>query len=143
MQRPTSFTQMEGCASTAGVFLHQWEMLKTPDEKLRQNTYAMMKVLFKYTRSFPMGLPVAWRCQGLLDWLEDRPDRAHESWKKALQYAREMHIPYEEAETCYEIGRHLEKGNPQKIEYLTRAREIFERLNAGFELEQTNREIGL
>jgi class 3 adenylate cyclase len=66
--------------------------------------------------------------QGCADWLDGSRDRAHAAWRGCLEQAERFGLPYESARAHYEIGRHLERTDPERSVHLTRAETEFRRL---------------
>jgi hypothetical protein len=96
-----------------------------------------IKALHKFAGTFPIGKPRAWLWEGMLEWMLEKPQQAEDAWKKSLQAAQKMAMPYDEALALYQIGRHMEPNHPQRREHLKRAAEIFGRLGAAGDLEMT------
>ncbi len=146
---PTSFALRDGYAGVAEVYLTLWEtgysLLSDEDfpglpaesrdiEKLAQQACAAMHV---FARRFSIGQPQDCLYHGRLDWLRGHQKRAQKAWQKSLDIAVQSDMPYEQGRAHYEIGRHLDKSDLQRKEHLSQAAEIFERLEAGFDLERT------
>jgi hypothetical protein len=72
--------------------------------------------------------------QGLVEWLNGKPQSAHKVWRASLAAAEHMAMPYEAGRAHYEIGRHLPDDAPHRGTHLTRASEIFSELGAGHDL---------
>ena len=66
--------------------------------------------------------------QGCADWLDGSHDRAHAAWRGCLEHAGRFGLAYESARAHYEIGRHLERTDPDRSVHLTRAEAEFRRL---------------
>ena len=64
------------------------------------------KLVRRNSRPFGNVRSRRWLLQGLLDWEQDRPDRAQAAWRRAEATAVSMDMPYERARAQYEIGRH-------------------------------------
>ena len=67
-----------------------------------------------------------WR--GCAAWLEGRRDRAAALWQRCLADAERFGLPYERARAHYEIGRRLERTDPERLAHLTRADTEFRQL---------------
>jgi predicted ATPase/DNA-binding SARP family transcriptional activator len=85
-------------------------------------------------RSFTAGCPVtaarAQRAGGLQLWLAGRRPRALRAWRRSLDTARRLDLPYDEAMAHLELGRHLRAsettpGGWGRDEHLARSRELF------------------
>jgi tetratricopeptide (TPR) repeat protein len=142
---PTASLLMENYSAVAEVCLALWERDDLPDDKTTENVkdavakVAMrgIKALHKFAGTFPIGKARAWLWEGMFEWMLEKPRQAEDAWKKSLQLAQDMAMPYDEALAHYQIGRHLEPNDPQRREHLKRAAEIFGRLGAAGDLEMT------
>jgi predicted ATPase/DNA-binding SARP family transcriptional activator len=85
-------------------------------------------------RSFAAGCPVtaakSLRAGGLQLWLAGRRPRAVRAWRRSLDTARRLDLPYDEAMAHLELGRHLRAtettpGGWGRDEHLARSRELF------------------
>jgi len=85
-------------------------------------------------RSFTAGCPVsaarALRAGGLQLWLAGRRPKAVRAWRRSLDTARRLDLPYDEAMAHLELGRHLPPtqttpGDWGRDEHLSRSRELF------------------
>jgi predicted ATPase len=91
-------------------------------------------------RSLTAGCPVAeartLRTGGLQLWLAGRRPRAVRAWRRSLDTARRLDLPYDEAMAHLELGRHLRApettpGGWGRDEHLARSRELFSALGTG------------
>ncbi len=145
---PIAYSLFEGYASVPEVYLTLWEEAITNPANNPQSTIHNLKsnaghacqALHKYAAQFPIGQPRAWLYQGWFSWLSGRQNRARKQWRKSLTHAQKLAMPYEEGLAHYEIGRHLSPDDTATLtarqEHLTRAIEIFERLEAVYDLER-------
>ncbi|MGH2593434.1 MAG: AAA family ATPase [Anaerolineae bacterium] len=76
----------------------------------------------------------ALRCRGLYDWLAGKHSKAMKMWQDSLTRAQELNMPHEEAQARYEVGRHLPETDPMRAEHLARARELFAKMGAKYDL---------
>ena len=99
-------------------------------------------------RSFTAGCPVtaarALRTGGLQLWLAGRRPRAVRAWRRSLDSARRLDLPYDEAMAHLELGRHLRApettpGGWGRDEHLARARELLTALGTGPALARASR----
>ena len=99
-------------------------------------------------RSFTAGCPVsaarALRTGGLQLWLAGRRPKAVRAWRRSLDSARRLDLPYDEALAHLELGRHLRApettpGGWGRDEHLARARELFTALGTGPALARASR----
>jgi hypothetical protein len=99
------------------------------------------RALHNFARAFPIGLPRAWIFQGLYDWHVGQTGKAQKAWQKGLAQAERLEMPYEEGLAHYEIGRHLPFDDPAQEKHLTRACEIFVRLDARHDLKRARESL--
>jgi hypothetical protein len=71
----------------------------------------------------------AWRT-----WLVGDKAGAGRKWLRAAALAQSMTMPLEEAQAHQELGRHLEPGDPKRLEHLHLAQQIFGRIGAVLEV---------
>jgi len=88
------------------------------------------KNLERYARTFPIGRPRAWLRRGQYLWLSGKRAQAHQLWRKSLATAQELAMPYEQGLAHYQIGRHLDAGDPERQAHLQQAIDLFSRLGA-------------
>ncbi len=134
---PTICTEFDGYAGLAEVYLgllEAEEKSQIPSEASKSQARQACRALSQFARVFPMAQPRAALLQGLVEWLDGKPQSAHTVWRKSLAAAEQMAMPYEAGRAHYEIGRHLPAGDPNRKLHLTRAREIFSELGAGYDL---------
>jgi class 3 adenylate cyclase/tetratricopeptide (TPR) repeat protein len=139
---PMNLRCLEGYAGVTEVYLRFWESLlwQQPDEPInlalanihsrtntaQQNTQQACYHLHRYAKVFVVARPRAWLWQGLYDWLLGKPRRAYQAWKKSLALAQKFNLPYEQALTHAEIGRHSKL--PQQSEHQKCAQALFKQL---------------
>jgi len=139
---PMNIRCLEGYAGVAEVHLRLWESLllqlsKEPINSAAANIHARIHMakqsaqqanhnLYRYAKVFVVARPRAWLWQGLYDWLLGKPPRAYQAWKKSLTLAQKFNLPYEQALTHAEIGRHQEL--PQHSEHQQSAQALFKQL---------------
>ena len=102
-----------------------------------------VKNMRSFARLFPIGQPSAWRYQGLYHWVNGKSTQAHKAWRKSLEQAESLSMPYDLAFAQFEIGRHMTgQSNPatdaDRQAHLEEARSIFAELNAASDLARTN-----
>ncbi len=139
---PMNIRCLEGYAGVAEVHLRLWEnlLLSPPNQPInsatsniharihiaQQNAQQACQSLHRYARTFVVARPRAWLWQGLSDWLLGKPHRAYQAWKKSLALAQKLNLPYEQAITHAEIGRHPEL--PRQGEHQQSAQTLFKQL---------------
>jgi hypothetical protein len=132
------YSLLAGYAAAADVYLALWEQGNTSqapaNSEMRLRARQACKALHRFARTYPIGGPHDWLCQGRYEWLEGRPTRAQRAWLKSLAQAEQLRMPYQEGLAHYELGR--QATGEARRRHLTRAREIFEHLDAGYDLQQ-------
>jgi class 3 adenylate cyclase/tetratricopeptide (TPR) repeat protein len=136
------FTLFDSYAAVADVYLTLWEgelLQASANSEMRFLARQACKSLYRFARTYPIGQPHAWLCRGLYEWLNGRPARAQRAWLRSIAQAEQLAMPYEEGLAHYELGRHV-TGDERQI-HLTRAIEIFERLDTQYDLRQARAAI--
>jgi tetratricopeptide (TPR) repeat protein len=128
----TSYFSLPGYIHVAELFLTLWE---NGDKAQARNAHLAIHALTKYARAFPFASPAALRCQGWSECIETGLVLSLGSWHDSLKAAQKIGMPYEEARTQFEIARHMNKS-PERDTHLRRARELFERVDAQYDLAQ-------
>jgi hypothetical protein len=133
---PASYYLIEGYAGFAEVYLALWEASggQMPDRRaaLARQARQACEALAHYARTFAIGQPRMWLCQGRAHWLAGRPASAHQAWQKGLVAAERLAMPYEQVLLHYTIGRH--SMGLQRREHLQQAEDIARRLNTAHDL---------
>jgi eukaryotic-like serine/threonine-protein kinase len=114
-----------------------WEKSRTPHEKADMESLARRacRELNQFARTYPIAKSRSLLWQGLYDWLNGNPRNAQKNWQMSLAAAQEMSMPYDEALTYREIGRHA--TGMERENHLARANEIFKRLGMVLDAEKT------
>jgi hypothetical protein len=135
---PIAVFVLDGYAAVAEVYLTLWEassgQLPAERQVLAHAARRACAALHAHARVFPISQSRAWLWQGVYDWIAGKPSKAYKAWHKSLAAAERLGMPYEEGLAHYEIGRHLSTTDPARREHLTRACEIFTRLEAAYDL---------
>ncbi|MCI0725684.1 MAG: AAA family ATPase, partial [Chloroflexi bacterium] len=137
---PLAFSTLSGSAGAAETFLVLWERAQAAgDEKTVQEMKAAARragqVLRAHGKRFPATEAGAWFYQGWYNWLAGRRQEALSTWNKSLACAEHVGQPYEAGRAHYELGRRLGNDHPARITHLAQAVQIFEQLQAVYELE--------
>jgi len=139
--RPALCYTMEGYASVAEIYLTLWA--ESPqDRDLAQRAHRATRALVRYSRVFVHARPRAWLWQGVYDWMSGKPDSAQKNWALSLAEAQKLNMIYEQALTHYEWGHHLPANDPSRRDHLMQARQIFDPLQARFDLERVQKLLG-
>jgi eukaryotic-like serine/threonine-protein kinase len=134
---PDAYPTLIGYSSVAEIHLRLWE--DWPELNTRTAAHQACRALQKFTSIFPIGRPRLLLWQGLEHWLSGHVDRASASWRDSLNAAEQRHMPYEQGLAHFEMGRHAPVGQPDRVQHLDRAREIFTQLGATYELERLDK----
>ena len=105
----TVFSTVHGYAAVAEVYIAAWERAQRAggDTKvIARHAQRAAADLRTFAMVFPIGQPAAQRLTGEAHWLASRLGPAEDAWQKALLYARELKMPYEEALAHAAIARH-------------------------------------
>ncbi|HWE38852.1 MAG TPA: AAA family ATPase [Isosphaeraceae bacterium] len=124
---------LEGYSAVAEVYLALIEA-GAADPSLPARARRARRALRGIARVFPTGLPRARLCDGLSHRLAGRPRRAQSSWRRGLDLAESLAMPFEQALLHAAIGRHLDPHDPSRRRHLDQARARFERLGARWDL---------
>jgi tetratricopeptide (TPR) repeat protein len=137
---PTSFSAMDGYAGVAEAYLVLAEMDRS-DPVLNAAAQRACKAFSRYARVFPVGIPHAHLLRGLYEQVNGRSQQAQQQWQKSLAAAERLKMTYAAGRAHYEIGKHLEKTDPQRTAHLWQAVEIFERLGVTAALENARQAL--
>lgn len=129
VERPTYFGTHFGYVGPAEVYLNLWEAGQPAHEARARATEALAR-LRRYASVFPVGRPRYATLHGRHAWLYGQRGEALRWWRRAVARAQELSMPYEEGLAHLELGRHLDRHDPERDVHLRAAREIFERLEA-------------
>jgi hypothetical protein len=127
--RPMYFSEL-GISAAAETCLAIWETRGTANAgvDIRRQMRELCRRLEQFSRVNPPVRARATLWQGCAEWLDQSRDRAHARWRACLHEAERFGLPYERARAHYEIGRHLEQTDPERVVHLTRAEAEFRRL---------------
>ncbi|NDJ52746.1 MAG: protein kinase [Chloroflexi bacterium] len=124
---PTAFYALEGYAAVAEVYLRLWEVADELAD-LPAKTEQACRNLRRYSRVFPIASPRHEIYWGVYQALSGHQDKAQQHWRKGLEVAQKMLMPFEQGLALYEMGRHLSPGDPARRQKLEQALLIFDRL---------------
>ncbi len=136
---PSISFNLEGYASVANISLELWQSSTHHSSKTK--TYQLLaqqacQALHHHAQLFPISKPHALRAIGLYHWLEGQSVKAFELWQESLSVAENLNMPYQQALTHYELGRHLQKQDPARQTHITRAIILFTQVGATYDLER-------
>ena len=128
-QPPAAFHYVDFCAGAVRVYFDALEDGRCNRAAVLRNAERGCKLVRRNSRPFGNVRSRRWLLQGLLDWEQDRPERAHAAWRRAEATAVSMDMPYERARAQYEIARHGGAGARREA-LLADAAATLERLGA-------------
>jgi hypothetical protein len=137
---PLSYLSLPGYSGVVETYL---SLNPVKDTRAKSNARRACKALQGYARVFPIGQARTYLWRGVSEWLSGRPRRAQKLWAKSRAAAERLAMPYEQGLVYCEIGRCLPLDDPARSEHLTRACEIFTRLEAPYDLEQAQEALAL
>lgn len=132
--QPVGHHYLDGYTGIAEACLAVWAQGGPDALEARWMALAACALLRRMARVFPIAAPCAWLCRGRADALAGKITRARSSWRKALDAAQRLAMPYEEAQAHFEMAQSLQTAHPAHASHLARAREIFSRLGSAHEL---------
>ncbi len=115
-------------AEVAFLALEEGRRDGLPKSKMAEiEKYAQIAInnIKKYTGIFSIGGPALNRYMGSLEWHRNKPAKAYQHWRIAIEKAHAFPMKYEEARSHLELGRHLEKGNAERAATLEKASDLF------------------
>ncbi len=138
---PSTSILFDAYANVAEVCIALWEeaILSGSDieaKELKSNALQASQALRKYASTFPISQPRAWLYRGVCHWLQGQRRRARRAWRKSLEHADKVDMPYEKALAHYEIGQLLPVHDAQRQEHLTQAINLFTQLDAAYDLQR-------
>lgn len=130
----------EGYASTAQVYLalceRQREAAGRVPPVLKHQAAGACHALRLFAWMFPNARPREWLCWGKLNWISDDPIDANWSWRRGLEVAEKLKMPFERGLLHYEMGRHADRADPTRDFHLKQAHELFRQVGARDDLER-------
>jgi eukaryotic-like serine/threonine-protein kinase len=132
---PTGYYALNGYFGIARTYLALWEdsLGKNSPEVAALALHAC-RALRRYARIFPVGRPSSSICDGLALWLRGKHRRAFTTWRKGVNTAQRLKLPYAEGLLQLELARHLSVNNANRLNHVDAAIHLFERLDAAFDL---------
>jgi class 3 adenylate cyclase/tetratricopeptide (TPR) repeat protein len=136
---PTGYYTLNGYFGVARTYLALWEENSAAgDPSVPKLAVQACQALGRYARTFPVGKPSACLCQGLAHWLKGNRQRALKTWRKGLNAAEQLQLPYLEGLLHFELAKHLPKGDPLRQAHIDASCRIFTRLGVEFDLASAN-----
>ncbi|MEA3208315.1 MAG: hypothetical protein QOE70_1372 [Chthoniobacter sp.] len=103
----------------------------------RDEAWFACRSMARCARAFPIGLPRAWLFEGWRHWLLGHRGTAERWWKRGIDRAGQLQMRYDEGLLRFHRARLREGSDPQRTEDLAIALEVFESLEARYDLERT------
>jgi hypothetical protein len=132
---------MEGFAGVAETYLVLLEAAQNDRRRLTDrgalaaSARNACNAMRTFARIFPIAQPRACLYQGWYNWLAGAPVRANRAWRKSLDTAEQLAMPYEQGRAHYELGRHA-TSDIQRQTHLQQAFDTFARLGARYDQAQ-------
>jgi tetratricopeptide (TPR) repeat protein len=130
---PVLVSMFDGYANTVEACLELWA---SGDTDWRRPARRSLKHLDKLARPFTVARPRALLYAGRIHLLDGHPRRARRLWRRSLDLATRLDLPYEIGRSHTELGLLDRSGGNEaaSVRHLDEARAIFVRLEAGFDL---------
>jgi tetratricopeptide (TPR) repeat protein len=93
--QPPAFYILDGLSGLAEAEISRW--LARPSQECRARIADVLRLLRKFSRSFPIARPRALLWTGVMASIEKDGKRARKLWKRGRTLAREMKMPYDES----------------------------------------------
>ncbi len=130
MQKASSYTSIWGYSNALEALLHMQpsaENIPAGDLALARSLLAAFR---RFARIIPLARPRLQLWIGVVEWHAGRPSRARQAWKRALEGARRIGLPFDEALMHFWIGRCI--AGDERRPHLVEASEAFDRMQASW-----------
>ena len=121
----TVFTNTEGYSAAVETCLGLIEGGQYASAEERLELFRQARGILAAWRTLVRGVPAGWGRYwlhlGSYHWLSGARKQAFQYWRKSLAESKRLQMPYDQGRACYEIGRHLPPGDPQRRGYMQRA----------------------
>jgi class 3 adenylate cyclase/tetratricopeptide (TPR) repeat protein len=107
--------------------------------ELQGRTRHLLKVLGQFAMMYPIAQATKWQAWGNYYSLLGSRRQAIRAWKKSLAWAESHRMPFEQAEAHAELAMHLPPSDPTQALHLAKARELFTRIGARYNLRKLKR----
>jgi hypothetical protein len=85
-------------------------------------------------KNLPANQAGVWLYQGIYNRLTGNRRDAVTAWRKSIEFARRFNQPYELARASLELAQHPDPNASARLQYLTEACAVFEKLKTPYEL---------
>lgn len=116
------------------MHIEQWKRCGDANGDRRKQIKRLSDAISDYSRKYSFAYPLSRRIRAELRWLEGRVARAVANCEASLTAAHAREMPYDVARCHHALGEHLPVGDPRRREHLDKARAIYQRLGAGYDL---------
>ncbi|HZU83180.1 MAG TPA: hypothetical protein VE987_09700, partial [Polyangiaceae bacterium] len=116
------------------VYLSLWERAARealPDGRQASQAARACRALGAFARIFPAATPRFALCEGRRLLLRGRTRSAMRSWRRALDAAARLRMPYDRAAAHLWLGSNLPREHPVRALHLTLAAHLSEAIAAG------------
>jgi class 3 adenylate cyclase/tetratricopeptide (TPR) repeat protein len=98
-------------------------------EKAEWMEYAKrsIKIMQAYARVFTVGEPAYYRYSGWVQWHQGKKEKAYQSWRTAVDKARQIPMHYEEGMSGLALGMNLPADDPEREGAFEKAKGAFRR----------------
>ena len=93
---PTGYSYLREYETAAAAYLSLWEHSAAPQTLLRRRVKAMIGVLGRFARVFPIGQPALYLNQGRFHQLCGREQKARSAFERSLKAAASLAMPLDE-----------------------------------------------
>lgn len=139
--RPSRIEIVDGVSYVVLTYLALWELSEDKGE-YQSIAEQSLKLLQRYGRIFVTIRPATLLAEGIYQWLMSRPDKATQRLQQALTLAQQLGMAFEEGLAFYYLGCYA--PNPTLAhQYLSKAQDIFRRIQAAYDLQQTEQKMGV
>jgi len=122
-----------GASGVIEVYLACWAA-DGPQGNFRDKALLACESTIRATRHSPVCRPRSLLLNGRAAFLSGKPARARRIWTQVLASAEKFGLHRERALALFEIGRMAEARDPFRLNNLSRAAEMFEKMGAGPDL---------
>lgn len=138
---PFVYWAQHGLAAVIEVLLAAWQSSHGEARaRLRRSALRACRAGALFGSICRLGAAAAWQAHGDLGMLLGHRNAARHAWRRAAEIARRVGMPYDEAVAQLRLGVHAQ-GAGRGRDHLSRAGEIFERLDARHELSLARRAL--
>ena len=125
--QPIAVHTHQGYAGVAESCIRLWTMAN--GHQGHQRVHQSCAALQQFAKSFPIAQPRRLLWRGVCLWQQGKVTKAQKLWQQALQQAKAMTMPYEQALIHQEWGQRLDPQQPDHTLHLEQARQIYEQLD--------------